>query len=302
LNNASIAGGRYSYPEGGRAQPARVLKSYPATRNETVHQYAAEYIKLSGNLGPATISFKGNTTAKVIAANPHSGQAYWYSNRRDSGDATLTRELDLTRVRKATLQFWAWYDIEDAFDYAYLEVSTDGGRSWTPQKGKYTTTTNPNGASFGHAWTGRSGVSSNSNAAAKWVQESIDLSGYAGKKALVRFEYITDEGYNAPGMVVDDIRVPEIGYSDNAETDNAWNAQGFVRIGSTVPQRWFVALIENGTKPTVRQITVGQAGTGTLDIQGFGQGKAVRDATLVIAPLAPKTTETTGYTVTVRKK
>src|SRR5207302_1771103 len=115
----------------------------------------------------------------------------------------------------------------------------DGGRSWMPQKGKYTTTTNPNGASFGHAWTGRSGVSSNSSAPAKWVQESIDLSGYAGKKALVRFEYITDEGYNAPGMAVDDIRVPEIGYSDNAETDNAWNAQGFVRIGSTVPQRWF---------------------------------------------------------------
>src|SRR5439155_2500726 len=139
LNNASIAGGRYSYPEGGRAQPGRVLKSYPATRSETVHQYAAEYIKLSGNLGPATISFKGNPTAKVIAADPHSGQAYWYSNRRDSGDATLTRELDLTGVRKATLQFCIWYDIEDAVEYAYLEVSSDGGRSWTPQEGKYTT-------------------------------------------------------------------------------------------------------------------------------------------------------------------
>ena len=32
----------------------------------------------------------------------------------------------------------------------------------------------------------------------------------------------------------------------NAETDNGWNAQGFVRIDSVVPQRWFVALIENG--------------------------------------------------------
>src|SRR5207249_7835265 len=104
---------------------------------------------------------------------------------------------------------------------------------------------------------------------------------------MVRFEYITDEGYNAPGMAVDDIRVPEIGYSDNVETHNGWNAQGFVRIGSVVPQRWFVALIENGTTPKVREMTVVQAGTGTLDIQGFGQGKAMRDATLVIAPLAP---------------
>ncbi|MFL5732829.1 MAG: hypothetical protein ACJ78Q_06475 [Chloroflexia bacterium] len=302
LNNSTIAGGRYSYAEGGRAVDATQLKSYPATYNGTVHQYAAEYIQLSGNVGNATIQFQGNSTAKVLAANPHSGQAYWYSNRRDSGDATLTRELDLSKVRKATLQFWAWYDIENTFDYAYVEASTDGGRSWATLKGKYTTTANPNGASFGNAWTGKSGVSSSSSGAAKWVQESMDLSPYAGKKVQVRFEYITDEGYNGPGLSVDDLRVPEIGYTDNAETSNGWDARGFVRIGNALPERWFVALIENGATPRVRELTVSPTGSATLDIEGFGPGKTYRDATLVIAPMAPKTTETAAYTVRVKRK
>ena len=134
------------------------------------------------------------------------------------------------------------------------------------------------------------------------MQESVELSRYAGKRALLRFEYITDEGYNAPGFVVDDLRIPEIGYSDNAETNNGWTAQGFVRIGNALPERWYVALIENGLSPRVREMTVSSTGAGTLDLEGIGQGRPIRNATLVIAPLAPKTTETAAYSVTVRKR
>ena len=302
INSPGLAAGRYSYAEGGHAQDTRVLTTFPATRSETVHQYAADYIKLSGNHGPATITFKGNPTARVIAADPHSGKAFWYSNRRDSGDATLTRELDLTRVNKATLQFWTWYDIEDTFDYAYVEASTDGGSTWVPLKGKYTTTDNPNGASLGNAFTGRSGVSGSSTSAARWVQESVDLGAFAGKQTQIRFEYITDEGYNAPGLAVDDLRVPEIGYSDDAERDNGWNAQGFVRIGNTLPQKWYVALIEDGPTPRLREMTVNSSGYGTLDVAALGGSSAFRDAVLVVAPLAPKTTETANFSITVRNK
>ncbi len=303
MNNPSVANGRYSFADGGRAQLSKVFISYPAARTDTVHEYAADYIKLSGNLGAATITFKGSPTNRVIAADPHSGQAYWYSNRRDTGDAMLTRDLDLSHTSRATLQFWTWYDIEDTFDYAYIEASDDGGRTWTALKGKYTTTSNPNGANFGNGWTGLSGVSSgSSSAAARWVQESVDLRAYAGKKIEIRFEYITDEGYNGPGMAIDDLRVPEIGYRDDAESANGWNAAGFIRIGSTLPQRWYVALIENGAATRVREMQVDAAGVGTISLDGFGTGKSVRDATLVIAALAPKTTEPASYTVSVRKK
>ena len=298
LNDSTLAGGRYSYALGGRAKPVRTLKAYPATRTETVRQYAADYIALQGNLGKATITFAGDAAARVIAADPHSGQYFWYSNRRDAGDSMLTREFDLTGTPKATLTFWLWHDIEEMFDYGYVAASTDGGTTWTPLKGRYTTTENPNGNSYGHGWTGVSG----GKGSPKWVEESVDLSAYAGKRVLVRFEYVTDEGYNRPGFAVDDFRVPEIGYSDDAEADNGWVTQGFVRIGSKMPQQWLVALVEKGRPNRVTQIVVSTDGTGALDVAGFGPGKAVREAVLVVAPLAPKTTEPARYTVTVKRR
>ena len=306
LKDPGIAGGRYNYSEGGRVTPGVAIRQYPATRAGTVHQYAADYISLNGALPRGgTIAFKGNPLVRVIGADPHSGQNFWYSNRRDSGDATLTREFDLTRVKVATLRFWAWYDIEPNYDYAYAEASTDGGKSWITLKGKYTTVENPNGGSFGNSWTGKSVQSSKSKVQSpQWVEEAVSLNAYVGRKVLVRFEYVTDEGYNRPGFALDDIRVPEIGYGDNAETQvGGWRAEGFVRIGSRLPQRWYVALVEkggNGRPNSVRQMVVNANGAGTIDLSPLAAGRTSRNDILVIVPLAPKTTELANWTVTVR--
>ena len=56
----------------------------------------------------------------------------------------------------------------------------------------------------------------------------MDLSEYAGadgESVLVRFEYITDEGVNLDGIVIDDIAVPELGFADDAETDGDWTGE-----------------------------------------------------------------------------
>jgi hypothetical protein len=305
LNDKNLAGGRYSYSAGGRVTPGRTLRTYPATRSESVHQHAADYIALTGNLKTGKITFKGNASVRVVPSDPHSGGAYWYSNRRDGGDATLTREVDLSGVRRATLRFWTWYEIESYYDYAYVLASTDGGKSWAPVKGRYTTTENPNGASFGHGWTGKSGQApgSKSSASPKWVEENLDLTPYAGKRILLRWEYITDEGLNKPGMAIDDISISEIGFRDDAESDGiGWNAQGFVRIGSRVPQRWYVALVARGTPNRVREMVVNANGEGTLDLTALPRGRTSRNDVLVVMPLAPKTTELAQYTVTVRSR
>jgi len=69
----------------------------------------------------------------------------------------------------------------------------------------------------------RSGREPKSDAAPQWVHEQIDLSAYAGKQIAVRFEYVTDEAYNTAGWAIDDISVPELGYSTDAETgDDGW--------------------------------------------------------------------------------
>lgn len=304
LNDDRFSNGRYSYSEGGRVSIGRTISSYPSTRAETVHQYAADYIRLTGRTNGATITFKGDSTVRVIPADPHSGSSFWYSNRRDSGDATLTREFNLTTTRRATLKFWAWYDIEPMFDYAYIEASTDNGATWNIIKGKYTTTDNPNGNSYGHGWTGTSGSSPNGSnrGTPRWVEETVDLSAYSGRRVLVRFEYITDEGYNRPGLAIDDIRIPEIGYSDDAESPRDWKAEGWIRIGSKIPEKWFVVLIEKGQNGVnrVREFPVSTNGTGTLDTTAIGPNATTKEAILVIAPMAPKTTEIANYTVTIK--
>src|SRR5436309_1632530 len=74
-----------------------------------------------------------------------------------------------------------------------------------------------------------------------WIQESVDLTPYAGQKVMVKFQQITDEVYTAPGFAIDNIEIPEIGFSDDVENgDNGWVAKGFVRFDNILPQHFIV--------------------------------------------------------------
>ena len=73
----------------------------------------------------------------------------------------------------------------------------------------------------------------------------MDLSAYAGKAIQVRFEYVTDEGFNAPGWAIDDISIPEWATAPTPRPDDGgWQAAGFARVANVVPQHWYVAAIE----------------------------------------------------------
>ncbi len=302
LNDPAVGDGRYAYRHEGSFRIARApsLSDYPMTRAVQTHQYTASYAVLQPTVGDVTLYFTGTTTAKLIAADAHSGRWVWYSNRADLSDMTLTRAFDLTRAQDhVTLQFWTWYDIEADFDYAYVEVSTDGGKTWDILPGTRTVTTNPNGANYGHAFTGHSGVAG--KAPAQWVQEQMDLSAYAGKQIYLRFEYITDDAYNAPGWAIDDIAIPEIGYHDDIESgEGGWGAAGFIRSDNVLPQTYVVQLIEQGTTTRIVRVPLDAQNRGAYTLNGFG--KDVLRAVLVVTPFAPTTTETTEYQVGVARR
>jgi hypothetical protein len=266
-----------------------------------MREYASEYFSLAPAGSDVTIYFTGTTTAKLLSANAHSGKWMWYSNRGDLSNMTLTRAVDLSRVQgKATLNFWTWYDIEKNFDYAYVEASTDGGKTWTVLPGKNTVTDNPNGASYGPALTGKSGTKDD-NAPAQWVQEQMDLSAYTGKQILLRFEYITDDAYNAPSWVVDDIAIPEINFSDDAEAGaNGWDAKGFVRTDNVLPQTYIVQIVEKGNATRVTRMKLDDQNRGTYTLSGFG--KDVTQAELIVNAFASTTTEETQFQYAVVPK
>ncbi len=296
LNDPSLADGRYLYEGIDLYDTVAVDHShrhYPDSRSSTVHQYAADYIELRPGRGDLAIDFTGSTQVKLVDNDPHSGEHQWWSNRGDVSNMTLTRGFDLSDLEEATLEFWVWYDIEDDYDYAYVEISTNGGRTWEILSGAYTTDTNPYGNSFGHGYTGLSGGGDEPI----WVKEEIDLTPHVGQEVMIRFEYVTDDAYNDPGLCVDDVAIPELGYSYDAETTGGWDAEGFIRSNNTLPQEWLVQVIEIGARTTVEEMELGETEEGRLVIEDFGD--EVDRAVLVIAALAPSTTEIASYEYSV---
>ena len=311
LDDPGLGDGRYGYRSLDVERPAVAAthNQYPAESAATVHQYGADYIELqAGETSEVletsevwTVHFAGSTVARLVDNEAHSGSYQWWSNRGDESDTTLTRAFDLTGLEQATLRAWLWYDIEKDYDYAYIEVSTDGGQTWDTLPGKYTTDYNPAGNNFGHAYTGKSGVEAGaaeaSDAKPEWVLEEIDLTPYAGQQIMLRFEYITDDAYNSPGFCVDDISIPELGYHHDAEDDDGWVALGFIRTDNTLPQRYLVQLIELGAVTRLRRMVLDETQRGQLVIEGFG-GEVER-AVLVVSALAPRTTELASYQYSV---
>jgi hypothetical protein len=94
-----------------------------------------------------------------------------------------------------TLRFRTYYSIETDWDYAYVEVSTDG-LTFTPIPGNITTAANPYGHNRGHGITGLSG---------SWTTAYFELTAYAGQDLYFRFSYYTDGITFYDGFYIDDI-------------------------------------------------------------------------------------------------
>jgi immune inhibitor A len=291
LDDPDVADGRYEYAAIDLF-PFEIAQTYdrgdyPVSSSGDVHQYATDYVELRGS-DPLTLRFAGSTQVGLMDTIPRSGQYLWWSNRGDDSDVMLTRAFDLSAVSEATLEFWTWYDLEEDWDYAYVEISSDGGETWEILTTPSGTPENPNGNSFGFGYTGRSG-----GAEPSWIQEAVDLSPYVGQEVLVRFEVITDDAVNRPGFALDDVAIPEIGYFSNFDTDgDGWEAAGFVRHANVLRQRWLVQLVLFGSETTVERLELeaGQTGEWTVPLD-----RGARRAIVTISGLAPVTTELATY-------
>jgi hypothetical protein len=273
-----------------RATPAEVHESYPATVEQSVHQFGADYVVLKGDQD-LHLRFSGETATPLLDLVPHGGQGFWWSHRADESLTTLTRSFDLSGVERATLTYWAWYDIEDGYDYATVEISTDGGGGWQMLHAPSGTDGNPYGNNPGWGYTGRSDG---------WIQETIDLSPYVGSQVLVRFAYLTDEAVTKTGFLLDDIAIPEIGYVGDAEEDGGWETAGFVRTNDLVPQRYMVLLIGVGETVIVERLEIQEDQTADWTVPlGTEQW---REAVLVVSGLAPLTTHPALYRIEIEQQ
>jgi hypothetical protein len=265
--------GPYAH-QGVDLSPPPTTPAAVGTAEATVHQFAADYLSVDPPAGGATFSFDGADEV-TIGIEPYDGP-FWWSNAGDDMDTRLTREFDLSGVTSATLHYRAWFETERGWDYAYVAASTNGGKTWQALPATHTGDYDPVGAAYGPGYTGDSG--------GKWVEESVDLTAFAERKLLLRFEYVTDDAAHARGFAVDDISIPELGFSDGADSDGGWTAEGFLRIEKPLPQRFVVQLIEHDT---VRRLE--------LDAEIRTQVALDGPAIIVIAAVTDGTTQPAGY-------
>jgi hypothetical protein len=296
LRDADVADGRYTYhnyPQAPSLSDTETIDTCPLDpSSRDVSQYGADYIRITCR-GEYQLHFEGLTLVDVLPTDLYSGSYAYYSNRGDESDMTLTRTFDFTnQTGPLTLSYWTWYNLEKDYDYVYLTASLDG-QEWQILTTPSGTAEDPSGNSFGWAYNAASG------GGPEWIQESVDISQFAGKKVELRFEYITDAAVNGEGFLLDDVAVPEIDYFTDFESDDGgWQGDGFVRIQNTIPQTFELTLIRLGDETTVERIEVPAENIADIPIQIGGDVKAV---VLVISGTSRFTRQKAIYQIAIRR-
>jgi immune inhibitor A len=178
---------------------------------------------------------------KVRVINePASGSLEYHGGNGDEADHQMVTDLDLTNASSATLDFDAWYKIEEDWDFAMVQVSTDEGATWTSLSTSNTKSTLVEDG-YPEIKENLPGYTGSSNG---WIHETVDLSAYAGQKIQLQFRYMTDWGTNLEGFFVDNVKVTADGselVNDGAEGESAFEMHGFNKHeGKTSTEHYYL--------------------------------------------------------------
>lgn len=157
--------------------------------------------------------------------DPHSGSYYVYSQMADQSYKRLGGIFTLPAT-PTTLSFWISFDLEQDWDYAFVEIREVNTDDWTTLPDINGLSTQGTGESCPAGWvdqihpqlahymnnacepTGTTGdwhaFTGNSSG---WKQVELDLSSYADKQVEIYISYASDWGTQQLGMFVDDIQL-----------------------------------------------------------------------------------------------
>jgi len=146
-----------------------------------------------------------------------------YEMASGGGHLLTDRMLALNMPVGGSLEFDTWFDIEEEWDFGFVEASTDGGATWTKLPGDITRhSVNPNHST---AWTNALGSATEADTVITGSSLAVDDNGDgwvhgtfalpAASNVLVRFSYFTDEAVNGKGWFIDNVSAD--GFSDGFE-------------------------------------------------------------------------------------
>jgi immune inhibitor A len=152
---------------------------------------------------------------KVKGIEPAFGQKYYYSTKGDDLHTALeTPVFDLTTATNATFSYKQWYEVEFDYDYVYVKAVTEDNKSVTLD-------------TIGDENT-EGGLETSKG---EWLDKTLDLSQFAGKKVKLVFEYVTDGGLAPQGFAMDNLSLTVDGaevFADDAEGAEKVTLDGFI--------------------------------------------------------------------------
>ncbi|WP_201763560.1 M6 family metallopeptidase [Chengkuizengella marina] len=137
-----------------------------------------------------------------------------WANEGDEVDDSVVIKADLSGVDEATLTFDNYIDIEEQWDFGVVQVSVDEGETWTSLENE---NTRYDVVDEGYP-TIKENLPGFTGHYDDWQKETFDLSAYTGQEVWIAFRYLTDWGYNDSGWFVDNISIPEIGYTQGGSS------------------------------------------------------------------------------------
>jgi carboxypeptidase T len=156
----------------------------------------------ASDLGSWTGSWSSTTSEYVSSPSSFTDSPFGTYQNNANTVFLLDQELDLTETNLAYVTFYAKWDIEPYYDKVQFQVSTNGGATWIPQCGRFTTL--GSGMFGGHQLLDEPLYEGLRN---EWVHEEIDLSEYAGQVIQIRFQLRSNGNNRRDGFYFDDLRI-----------------------------------------------------------------------------------------------
>lgn len=176
------------------------------------------------------------TTAATTCGTvtPGTGAAAIYSGCGENLDRSIVREVSVP-ADGGQLSFDTLYDAEEQWDFGFVQISTDGGDTWTSLETEDTTTVH-DPAADPRVVANLPGFSGDSGG---WLTQHADLSAYAGQTVLLGFRYITDGAVDEAGFWVRNVDVA--GTALPTDTLDGW--QSISQANPAEVAGWTVQLI-----------------------------------------------------------
>ncbi len=224
---------------------------------KTVVPYSAPWFDdmESGMDGWTTLDNGAGTEWQLGIPDAGPGTAYSPVNCWGTNNATnygnnadillITPPIDLSNLSSAILKFQNWYNTENYYDGGFVEISVDGGSTWSriAPEGGYPYT----GGYFGGL--GGDGYSGSSSG---WEEEKFDLTGYTGNVVMIRFHFGSDGSATDSGWYIDDVYIgPPPPYKMNVTPESQ---SSFGDAGASV---WYNLTVNNrGTSNDTYDLSV----------------------------------------------